>query len=184
MAKTNQPEQALQFSSILEESTNRLWSCHFLVPAGIAKKLIDRESRRVVCTLDGSATYQCAILHHGAGRFVITVNKKLRDSLGISFGAKVHVSLKKDTSEYGLPIPAEFRALFQQDREGGKLFHALTPGKQRTLLYIVGNVKSSEKRIARAIIIFNHLKANRGKINYGQLSTQLKDPRHRIARSL
>ena len=108
---------------------------------------------------------------------VITVNKKLRDSLGLAFGMEVDVRLMKDTTEYGLPLPEEFQELLRQDTEGNRLFHALTRGRQRTLLYIVGSAKNPEKRIARSISIIKHLKANRGTINYKQLSAMLKDPR-------
>ena len=141
------------------------------------KELSNGDSRRVVCTLNGAAEYQCAMLPHGNGTFVITVNKKLRDTLGLSFGMEVNVRLKKDTSEYGLPLPEELKELFRQDKEGDKVFHTLTPGKQRTLLYFVGKGKSPEKRAMQAIVIVNHLKANKGKINYRQLSASLKNLR-------
>jgi hypothetical protein len=166
-----------QFTSTLERSDNKLWGCHFRVPAPIAKQLVDGESRRVVCTLNNRAEYQCAILTVGRGARVITVNKKLRDSLGLAFGMEVHVRLKKDTSEYGLPLPEELQELLRQDAEGNRVFHALTRGRQRTLLYIVNSAKNPEKRIARAIVIIKHLKANNGRINYKQLNAMLKEPR-------
>ena len=74
-------------------------------------------------------------------------------------------------------MPEELRELFRQDKEGNKLFHALTRGKQRTLLYIIGNGKSPEKRAIRSIAIINHLKANKGKINYKQLNVTMDAPR-------
>ena len=177
MKKRTSPNDELRFTSILERSTNKLWGCHFRVPDRIAKRLIDGESRRVVCALNGSAEYQCAMLPHGNGSFVITVNKKLRDALGLAFGMEVQVSLRKDISEYGLPLPEELQELLRQDAKGSTLFHALTRGRQRTLLYIIGSVKNAEKRIARAIGVVDHLKTNGGRINYKQLNAMLKDPR-------
>lgn len=176
MKKKAQPKEEFRFISVLEKSDNRLWGCHFRVPGNVAKQLIDSESHRVICTLNGSAQYQCAILHRGKELYLITVNKKLRDELGISFGSNVNVVLKKDVSEYGLPLPEELSELLKQDPEGNKLFHALTRGKQRTLLYIIGHVKSPDKRVMRAITIIRHLKVNKGKINYKQLGAALKDP--------
>jgi hypothetical protein len=170
----------LRFTSILEQSSNKLWGCHFRVPNRIVKQLAEGNSRRVVCTLNGSTEYQCAMLPHGEGMFVITVNKKLRDTLGLEFGTEVQVRLRKDSSEYGLPLPEELREMFRQDAEGNAMFHALTRGRQRTLLYIIGTVKSSERRIARASAVVNHLKANSGKINYKQLNAALKDPRREL----
>ena len=177
MKKALPSKAEYKFTSTLERSDNKLWGCHFLVPKNIAEKLIDAEDRRVVCTINDSVEYQCAILHYGNGRHVISVNKKLRDTLRIDVGSEVQVLLRKDESEYGLPLPEELEELFKQDKEGKKIFHALTPGKQRTLLYIVGSAKSSEKRIMRSIIIVNHLKANKGKIDYKKLTASLKSAR-------
>jgi hypothetical protein len=177
MKSVAQRKGEYRFASTLERSDNKLWGCHFRVPARIAKWLVDSKSRRVVCSLNGRAEYQCAIQTFGRGVKVITVNKKLRDTLGLSYGMEVHVVLRRDTSTYGLPLPEEFQELLRQDPEGDRLFHALTRGKQRTLLYIVGSVKDSEKRTGQAITIIRHLKTNNGKINYRQLGAMLKDPR-------
>jgi hypothetical protein len=165
----------LQFTSTLEKSHNKLWGCHFGVPRSIADKLIDGKSRRVVCTLNSSAEHQCALLPHSNGLFVITVNKKLRDTLRLTFGMTVQVSLRKDESEYGLPMPEELKELLWQDEEGYRLFHSLTAGRQRTLLYIVGQAKTPDSRIARAVVIVRHLKTNKGKINYKQLNVLIRD---------
>lgn len=182
MKRTTSKTDSLQFTSILERSDNRLWGAHFRVPGRIVKRLVEGKSRRVVCTLNGSQPHQCALLPHGGGSFVITVNKKLRDALGLAFGTEVRVRLERDKSEYGLPLPEELHELLQQDPEGKKLFLSLTPGRKRTLLYIIGSVKSQPKRVERAVVILTHLKANGGKINYKQLYALLKDPRHPSAK--
>jgi len=169
-------KNTFSFSSTLEKSDNKLWGCHFPVPKTIADKLVDEESKRVVCTINGKESYQCAILFYKKAKPVISVNKKIRDSLGVSFGMDVEVMLKKDTSEYGLPLPEELLEVFRQDPMGKKLFHALTPGKQRTLLYIVGNVKDPDKKVMRSLVIVRHLKENKGVIDYKKLSILLKNP--------
>jgi hypothetical protein len=179
MAKSSASKQEFRFISTLEKSTNRLWGCHIGVPAKVAKQLIDSTSHRVICNLNVSAEYQCAILHRGKDLYLITVNKKLRDELELNFGDNVNVALKKDTSEYGLPLPDELKEVLKQDPQGDKVFHALTRGKQRTLLYIIGNVKQPDKRIMHALVIIRHLKAHKGKINYKQLSIALKDPTYK-----
>lgn len=164
----------IHFASRLEKSTNKLWGAHVEVPAALVKKLTQGTSRRVVCKLNDTIEYQCAMLPFGDGKFVISVNKSFRDKLGLKFGDLVRASLRKDESKYGLPMPEELKELLKQDKEGGKLFHTLTLGKQRTLLYIIGKGKDSDLRIARSLIIVNHLKSNGGKINYKKLSGVLK----------
>lgn len=170
-----QQEESYQFTSILEISTNKLWGSHFAVPDAIANTLIDGNDRRVVCLLNDKVEYQCALLPRGDGSYLITVNKKIRDQLGLQPGSKVTVTLHKDESEYGLPMPDELAELLRQDEEGNRLFHALTPGKLRTLLYIAGRPKNSDIRLHRALVIVEHLKKNSGKINYRQLNEELRD---------
>ena len=87
----------------------------------------------------------------------------------------MEVGLRKDESEYGLPMPEELDELLKQDETGNRLFHALTPGKLRTLLYIAGQPKTSDVRLRRAIAIVEHLKSNDGKINYRQLNEEMKE---------
>ena len=169
-------EEAMQFTSELEESTNRLWGCHFGVPTLVSDTLIaESEDKRMVCTLNEKETYQCALLPRGDGTYLITVNKKIQTKLGLKIGSKVNVSLRKDESEYGLPMPEELAELLKQDEEGNRLFHALTPGKLRTLLYIVGQPKNTEIRLHRALAVVEHLKKNNGKIDYKQLNVSVRD---------
>jgi len=168
------PADTLHFTSALEVSTNKLWGAHLAVPDFIAQALAEDGERRVVCNLNDSVEYQCAMLPRGDGSYLITVNKKLQTSLGIKPGSLVRVSMWKDTSEYGLPMPEELAEVLAQDEAGNRMFHALTPGKLRTLLYIVGHVKSTDARISRALIIVDHLKSNGGKIDYRKLNDALK----------
>ncbi len=169
-------QDVLQFSSVLEESTNKLWGCHFAIPPMVAETLIEqREDRRVVCNLNEKTEYQCAMLPRGDGTFLITVNKKIQKDLGLKIGSKIQVSLHADESEYGLPMPEEMAEVLAQDETGNRLFHALTPGKLRTLLYIVGKPKNPDVRVQTAFIIVEHLKANGGKINYRQLGDEMKE---------
>lgn len=172
-------KKSSRFNSILERSTNKLWGAHFRVPQNIAKRYSIGTDRRVFCVINGEIEFQCALLHGGKGDFVITVNKKLREALHLKFGAEVDVQIWKDETEYGLPVPEEFAELLKQDGEGARYFQALTPGRRRTLLYLVGNVRTPEMRAFRAIAILNHLKANKGALKYPQLSRSLKDPRRK-----
>ena len=165
-----------QFNAVLEESTNKLWGCHFAVPLIIAQTLIaTTEDKRVVCTINDQIEYQCALLPRGDGTHLITVNKKTQSKLGLKIGSNIRVGLRKDESEYGLPMPEELAELLAQDEAGNQQFHALSPGKIRTLLYIAGQPKSTELRLHRALVIVDHLKKNLGKIDYKQLNLALRD---------
>jgi hypothetical protein len=173
MAKTAKP---VKFTAELEASAEAAgW--HFIpVPREIGERFpTDGKSRRVVCTINGKETIQCALMP-GGERFVILVNKRIRTSLGIVAGDTVKLSVVPDTSKYGLPMPEEFAEVLAQDPDGDKLFHALTPGKQRSLIFVVTSGKDVDRRIHRALIILEHLKDNDGKIVDKKLYHELQRP--------
>ena len=73
-------------------------------------------------------------------------------------------------------MPDELKEVLKQDREGNKLFHKMTAGKQRSILYWVGQVKDIDRRIHTALIFIEHLKRNEGKIVHNELMAELKRP--------
>lgn len=164
----------MTFTAAIGNFNTALWGFHLVVPEEYAKPFLDGNDRRVVCTLNGSLEFQCALMHKGDGHFFININKKIRDKLKLQLGSMVEVTLCKDESEYGLPMPEEFAEVLSQDEAGNQLFHALTPGKQRNLLYIAGQPKTSDVRLKRAVVLVEHLKANKGKIDFKQLNQDMK----------
>jgi hypothetical protein len=170
-------KSAYGFTGTLERSDNGLWGCHIRVPPQIAASLTSGRSRRVVRTLNGGSPRQCALLPVGGGHYVISVNKAEQKRLGLAIGTDLRVELLKDATPYGLPVPEELRELLRQDREGDRLFHALTPGRQRTLLYLVDAVEDPERRATRALAVVRHHKATGGTIDYKQLTPLLRSRR-------
>lgn len=168
-------KSANSFTAKLDRFNSNLWYFHFIVPIKIAKKFIDGNNKRVVCTLNNTETFQAALMHLGDGNFFINVNKKLRDKLKLNEGDNVYVSLQKDESEYGLPMPIELAELMKMDDEGHKVFHSLTLGKQRTMLHFIGTPKNMDIRIKRAICVIEHLKLHHGKIVYKELIEAVKN---------
>jgi hypothetical protein len=140
----------IKFTTRLTKSLGYDSGWHFIpVTAKIGEKFEKKDgSRRVVCTINGTETFQCALLPSD-GDFVIVVNKVKRDKLKIVDGDKITIELKTDDSKYGLPMPAEFKEVLKQDPAGNKLFHSLTPGKQRSVL----SSSTSRKTMARSSAI-------------------------------
>lgn len=167
--------KSIKFNTLLERSPETSgW--HFLI---IERKTADKLSfkdqyKRVVCSINGGEPFQCALMP-SRGKFYIIVNKQKRDALGIAAGDKVKVELVIDESKYGLPMPAEFREVLDQDAEGDRIFHALTPGKQRSLLHFVGTIKDVDKRIHQSLVIVEHIKEN-GRVIDKLLYEELKRP--------
>lgn len=165
----------MEFTSQLQlfENTD-LWAYYLPVPGEVAQVFIEGDDRRVWCELEGKHKFQCALMPKGDGGWFVLVNKKIRDKLGLVKEQVVRVVLEKDRSQYGLPVPEELLELLAQDEEGNRLFHALTIGKQRNLIYLNGQVKSPDLRLRRALIIVNHLKVNRGAIDFKALYQEIK----------
>ena len=105
----------------------------------------------------------------------ILVNQKVRTELNLSDGDKVLITLEKDTSEYGIPMPESFRVLLDQDEVGSQFFHSLTPGKQRSLIYIVGKVKNVDSQLNKGLAILDHLTEVKGKLDFKALNVKIKE---------
>ncbi|MGE3466507.1 MAG: YdeI/OmpD-associated family protein [Pyrinomonadaceae bacterium] len=173
MSKT---AKTVKFKTELTVSSTGSGMHFLLVDKAIEAKFgFEGKSKRVVCSINGGEPFQCALMPWG-DTFYIIVNKKKRDEVGIATGDVVNVALVKDDSKYGLPMPEELREVLNQDPAGDKLFHALTAGKQRSMLYYVGKIKDVDQRIHAALIIVDHIKENEGKVIDKLLYEELKRP--------
>jgi len=166
--------RSVRFTSVLEQSRNKLWGAHLAVPDEVVERLAGSGSRRVLCTLNASVEYPSALVPRGDGSFVIRVNKRIREKFSLGTGSRLRVVLRRDESRYGLPMPEELDEELRQDGEGHRLFHPLTAGRQRTLLYLVDSAKGADTRIKRAVAVVRHLKTNHGRLNYKQLNDLIR----------
>ena len=161
------------FRSEIRKFQSNLWGYHFLVPDPIANKFIEGTDRRVSCRLNDTVEIHSALMASNEGWFIL-MNDQLRKKLRLTLGSPISVSMEKDQSEYGMPMPEELDVLLQQDEEGNELFHALTPGKQRNLIYIVSKVKNTHSRLNKALAILEHLKERSGKLDFKLLNEKIK----------
>lgn len=102
--------------------------------------------------------WQGGIVALGEGNGYITVSAARMKKMDIHFGEEVEVQLVKDESEYGIEVAPEFLAVLDADPEAKMRFDLLTKGFQRYLLYYTIQVKSTDKRMDRAIFLLNNLK--------------------------
>ncbi len=165
----------MQFKTTLGKFESNLWGYHITVPNEIVEKFTEGKNRRVVLKINGSSDIQCAFMSDGNAGWFINVNKEVRKKLGLEIGQEVNAEIRKDESKYGLPMPEEMQELLQIDDEGDKLFHELTPGKQRSLLFIIGKPKSSDTRLRKALMTIDYLKEANGKLDFKELQIFFKD---------
>lgn len=163
----------MKVTTTLEKFDQGIWGYHFPISPEVTLQLSSDNHRRVVCHVNGIMSFHCALLPLHDGSYIM-VNKKNRKKLGINLGESVELNLEKDTSEYGLPMPESLLVLLDQDEVGSKYFHDLTPGKQRSLIYIVSKVKSIDKQINKGLAILEHLRDVQGKLDYKLLSEKIK----------
>lgn len=115
-------------------------------------------NKRAICTINGAVSFHCAIMNKKEGWHFINVGLSVCKKLGIKKGAKVTATFTPDTTKYQFDMPEELQEVLQTDPEASRIFHSLTEGNQRGLIYLVGQVKSVDKKIERALKIATRLK--------------------------
>ena len=148
---------------------------HIIVPKRISKAILDKKIKRLLCTLDDTIQLNSALMPNGEGEYFITINKDVVKKLKLKVGGDVSVMLEEDKSKYGMPMPQEFEEILYQDPEVDKIFHSLTAGKQRSLLYMIGKPKGIETRVKKAIVIAEYLKDCQGNLDYKELNIAFKN---------
>jgi hypothetical protein len=132
---------------------------HYIdIPASIVKKSGWTGKQRFVCAVNNDLTWKCGLVSHGAGKAYILLNKKQMQSGKFNVGQVINVTLKKDTSKYGMDVPTELKEVFAQDEIGKERFDELAPGKRRYIIYYVNQVKGADLRIERAVRLISNLK--------------------------
>ncbi len=72
-------------------------------------------------------------------------------------------------------MPEELEELLAQDEIDNQVFLALIPSKQRNFLCVVGKSKMPKTRLKKAIVVIEHLKANKDKIDFKRPNQDMKN---------
>ena len=116
------------------------------------------DNKRAICRLNDKAEFHCAIMPKKEGGHFINIGLPICKKLKIKEGSKVTASFMVDKTEYQFEMPEELKEVLETDPEAGNIFDALTAGNKRGLIYLVLQVKSSDKRIERALKIAERIK--------------------------
>ncbi|WP_460674279.1 YdeI/OmpD-associated family protein [Larkinella ripae] len=150
----------VQFESVIERFEQRDRTHYMAVPDEVAQQFTRTKPVRMLCRLNGTVEFHCALRPKGDGTFYISVGTPIRQQGKLKMGDVVRAAIWKDESEYGRKMPEELIELFAIDEEGNRLFHALTPSQQRAILYYVDGAKNPQIRVDRAIMMIDRLKTN------------------------
>ena len=163
------------FQATLQKYSNSLWKYHVKVPSHIVTSAKEGNFKRFVCTINSSEKLHTSFIPAGDDVYFIKINSQILKNLNAQLGDTLNILLEADQSKYGIPIAQEMQELLENDPEASNYFHQLTPGKQRSLLYQVNNVKSSSKKLEKGFIILEHLKEQRGKLDFKILQQDFKN---------
>lgn len=163
----------LKFETHLEIFDFNHWSFHVPVPDKVSSQMMDDKHRRVKVKFNSTGPYSMALMK-AKEYWYLLINQDIRKKLALEQGSKVAVEIERDQSEYGHDMPEEFQVLLDQDRAGFEYFNSLTPGNQRSLVYIVTKVKSPKSRMKKSLAILHHLKLTKGTLDFKQLNEVIK----------
>ncbi len=141
---------------------------HITVPAEIVDK-VGGIGTRLMISINGNEPFHGGMVAKGEGTAYITVNKARKKKWSLNENEELTITIELDHSKYGVPVSEEFEALLEQDREGAGLFEQLAPSEQRYIINYVSGVKSSQKKIDRAILLINNLKTMPEKFDFRHL---------------
>jgi hypothetical protein len=170
----NGASEFFEFEAQLAISDSDLFQYYIPVPEDVSDALITPESKRIICRVEGRLEYQAALISIGQSNYVVLLNKERRTELGLVLGEIIHVRLSRDTSALGMEMSDEFAEVMNQESEALRIFDKLTPGKKRTLIYWADNVKSSEIKIRRSMVMARHLIETKGEVDFKRLNIQIK----------
>ena len=134
------------------------------------------EQKRVICTINKQERFHAAMLPKGDEHYIL-LNKERFKKLNLSEGLKVEVDLEQDESTYGLAISEEMEEVLYSDPEGNELFQNLTLGKKRSLIHVINKIVNPQKKVEKSLIILDHLKNQKGKLDFKILNEDFKNSR-------
>lgn len=135
----------------------------FVIPKVVLEHFHDSKdenlySKRFEITANNKVNWRGGSMVLGNESSYITITKARMKELGVELEDEISIELKRDTSEFGMDVPPEFSEVLSQDLEANSRFNELTKGTQRAVIYLVNQLKSSEKRIEKSIFLIENLK--------------------------
>lgn len=169
-------KEIFEFEGVLQATDTSLWYQGIYVPDEIVQHFKEKKVKRFIATIiNVKHSWHCAMMAKGDGRYFIMFSKPLIKEQKLDLGEAYQMTIEKDTSKYGMAMPEELGELLKQDPDGDKYFHALSAGKQRSLIHMVATPKTSRTRLNKALAIIDYLKVFGGKLDFKDLMRHIKE---------
>ncbi len=131
---------------------------HYIpIPEAAAATLLKRFGKRVVCTIN-KVDIHCAVMGNATKGFYIGAGKSTRQKIKAETNDPLLLEFKKGDTKHQALVSEELQEVLSTDPEGQERFDALTPGRQRSIIFHVGKAKQSDTRINRILKIVENLK--------------------------
>lgn len=127
------------------------------VPPEVSAPIRAAKIKRLVAQLNDGEPWSCALGTAAAGEFMVMVSKARLDAHGLRVGSMAQMSLRPDTSTYGMPVPEALAEVFAFDPDVEVAFQRLLPGRQRNHLHVIGSAKSEETVANRIAALLREL---------------------------
>ncbi|MBT8309485.1 MAG: YdeI/OmpD-associated family protein [Flavobacteriaceae bacterium] len=132
-----------------------------IIPAGHAEPFLESKDNRV--KVEASFKDKKIIIHSKiqkdrSGNYRITFGKQNQKALGIFPSDYFNLQFFEDTSKYGVDMPDELQAVLDTDSEAFEIFESFTPGKQRSIIYMISRYKNSQTKIDKSLILTDNIK--------------------------
>ena len=131
---------------------------YIIVDNNIVESFKNNGDKRAICRLNDQIEFHCAFMPKKEGGYFVNIGATICKKIKIKEGSSVYAIFMADKTEYQFEIPEELIEVLNLDNDANNIFQNLTEGNQRGLIYLVKQVKSSDKKIERALKIANKLK--------------------------
>jgi hypothetical protein len=131
---------------------------YIMLDAKTVTKITKNNNKRAICTINETESFHCGLMPKKEVGFFIIVGSTICKKLKIKEGSTITASFEIDKTAYQFEMPEELEEVLNTDEEANTIFHSLTAGNQRGLIYLLSLVKSSDKKIERALKIAERIK--------------------------
>ena len=160
------------------EASEVYWTSIIIIPDEIYNKMILlAPNKRIICTINNKFTFHCGMIPKNPFHYIMLSKEKIKE-LKLNLDEEFLVEIIPDKSEFGIDISDEFQEVLDSDEIGKKWFAKLTPGKQRSLIYLMNKTKNTNLKIEKCFVILEHLKKNKGTLDFELLNQDFKEYRN------
>ncbi|WP_309608169.1 DUF1905 domain-containing protein [Flavobacterium sp.] len=148
------------------EESEVFWTSIIIIPEIIYQEMTKIASdKRIICTINNSLTFHCAMIPKKPFHYIMLSKDKIK-ALKINVNDEILVEIVPDKSEFGMEICEELQEVLASDDDGNLLFQKLTPGKKRSIFYMLSKTKNTQLKIEKSFVFVEHLKRNKGKFDF------------------